>query len=117
MNIFRTKLAAAAIAISLAGCASIAVTDGALQHATSFAFGAAAAPGTFQITNRQDSGLKTSFDVKLADGRQFACYVTGTVAITGRAVSDAVCRPANKLAEAKPAPGSCNAMLKAAGNC
>lgn len=117
----RRNLAVAAIAIGLAGCASVAVTDDAIQRETATSL--SVAPGTFQISNRQNSGVKTTYDVKLSDGRQYACYVTGGVGITGRVVSDPVCQPANTTASAatKPTavatPAACNALLKAAGKC
>ena len=117
------KLTTAAVAIGLAGCASVAVTDDAIQQETGRAL--SAAPGSFQVSNRHNSGVKTTYDVKLTDGRQYACYVTGSVGITGRAVSDALCQPSNGQAAAAPkpaatagtTPAACNALLKAAGKC
>lgn len=117
------KLTTAAVAIGLAGCASVAVTDDAIQQETARAL--SATPGSFQVSNRRNSGVKTTYDVKLNDGRQYACYVTGSVGITGRAVSDAMCQPSNSQATAAPkpaatagtAPAACNALLKAAGKC
>lgn len=117
------KLTTAAVAIGLAGCASVAVTDDAIQQETARALNAA--PGSFQVSNRHNAGVKTTYDVKLNDGRQYACYVTGSVGITGRVVSDAMCQASNSQASAAPkaaatagaAPAACNALLKAAGKC
>ena len=121
----RTRLAIAAvtttIAVVIAGCASVAVTDDALQRNTATSL--SLAPGSFTISNRQDSGVQTNYNVTAQDGRQYACYVTGTVSVVGRVVSDAVCRPMAKSAagtapatSATPA-ATCNALLKAAGRC
>ena len=124
MSAHRTLAATAAAAVlGLAGCASVAVTNDALQEQTAAAL--SASPGSFQITNRKNSGVKTTYDVQLADGRQYACYVTGTVSVTGRVVSDAICQPSNTQASTAPkpastagaAPAACNALLKAAGKC
>ena len=119
-NIVSRRTLAFAAVIALAGCASVAVTDDAIQRETAATL--SAAPGTFQISNRQNSGVKTTYDVKLNDGRQYACYVTGSVGVTGRVVSDALCRPSNSQAIAAPTPtptppAQCNALLKAAGRC
>lgn len=115
--------AAAVVALGLAGCASVAVTDDAIQQETARALGTA--PGSFEVSNRHNSGVKTTYDVKLTDGRQYACYVTGAVGLAGRVVSDAICQPSNSLASAAPkpaatavaTPAACNALLKAAGKC
>ena len=117
------KLITAAVLIGLAGCASVAVTDDAIEQETARAL--SAAPGSFQVSNRRNSGVKTTYDVKLTDGRQYACYVTGSVGITGRVVSDALCQPSNTQASTAPKPAAtagtpptaCNALLKAAGKC
>ena len=86
------------------------------------------APGAFSITDRKNAGVQTNYNVTTQDGRQFACYVTGAVSITGRNVSDAICRAAPKTSAAgasstspstaatKPA-APCNALLQAAGRC
>ena len=116
----RLALSACAVASVLAGCASVAVTNDALQQRT--AVGLSLAPGSFTISNRQNSGVQTNYNVTTQDGHQFACYVTGGVSITGRNVSDAICRPAAAATGAaaasptKPA-ATCNALLQAAGRC
>lgn len=127
----RAAIGAAAIAAALAaGCASVAVSGDAIEQNTARALGLA--PGSFTVSNRVDSGIKTTYNVKTTAGRQYGCYVTGTVAIVGRVVSDAMCTemarqpgrmagqaaPAMAPAQAPaPAPQQCNAFLKAAGRC
>jgi hypothetical protein len=124
MNQFPSRnlsgLAACAAAAVLAGCASVAVTNDALQQRT--AVGLSLVPGSFTITNRQNSGVQTNYNVTTQDGPQFACYVTGGVSITGRNVSDAICRPAAGATGAAATPttkpaATCNALLQAAGRC
>jgi hypothetical protein len=108
-------LMSAAVVAACVGCASVAVTNDALERNTAAALNVA--PGSFKIANRADEGIKTTYDVTTADGKQYGCYVTGSVSVTGRAVSDAMCHPTNKTAEATPAQPSCNALLHAAGKC
>jgi hypothetical protein len=113
-------LTACGCAIVLSGCASIAVTDDAIERNTSVALGVP--EGAFSITNRLDSGVKTTYDVTTKSGQHFSCYVTGGVGVTGRTVSDAICHPMSVATAATPPQASasaaaCNALLKAAGRC
>lgn len=113
-------LASAAAFVALAsGCASFAVSNDAIERNTAQALGLA--KGSFTIADRVDDGVKASYTVKTNTGKQYACYVTGSVSQLGRAVSDAICSEIGK--GGKPATGaaaagkSCNALLKAAGKC
>lgn len=103
----------------LAGCASVAVTEDALVQRTSFALGVSA--DHFTISNRVDSGVRTDYDVHTQAGKDYACYVTGTVSVTGRTVSDAICKARQGTAQAsqstKESDSPCNDLLKAAGKC
>lgn len=110
-------LAAVLAGLALAGCAATAVSADALEKNTAFALGLE--PGSFQISDRQDEGIKTTYRVVTRTGRRYACYVTGAVGITGRVVSDAVCSETGRPSGAAPAAGGmvCNALLKAAGRC
>ena len=116
-------LATFVAALTLMGCASVAVTDDALQQRTAASL--SLATGSFTISNRQNSGVRSDYDVTTQDGRQFSCYVTGGVSVTGRNVSDALCHAAPKLTVgATPVPATspkpaaaCNALLQAAGRC
>jgi osmotically-inducible protein OsmY len=123
-----TTLASMAVAAALAtGCASIAVTSDAsvavtsdaMEQNTSMALGIP--KGSFTISDRIDSGVKTTYSVKTNTGRQYICYVTGTVTTAGRTVSDAICTEMSKASQpassTKSSSGSCNALLKAAGRC
>lgn len=108
-------LAAVAAFVTLSsGCASFAVSNEAIERNTAQALGLA--KGSFTIADRVDDGVKASYMVKTNTGKQYACYVTGSVSQFGRAVSDAICSEIGK--GSKPtAGGSCNALLKAAGKC
>jgi hypothetical protein len=114
----RTVAASVVLLVGLvAGCASVAVTSDAIEKNTAFALGLE--KGTFKISNREDDGVKSTYLVNTNAGKKYTCYVTGTVSVVGRVVSDAVCNEVGK--PAKQASGtttqSCNALLKAAGKC
>jgi len=114
----RTVVASVVVLAGLVtGCASVAVTNDAIEKNTAFALGIE--KGTFTISNREDDGVKSTYLVSTNAGKKYTCYVTGTVSVVGRVVSDAVCNETGK--SAKPATGtttkSCNALLKAAGKC
>jgi hypothetical protein len=118
-SICRTTLpAVVALAALVAGCASVAVSNDAIEQHTATALGLA--KGTFTISDRIDDGMKSSYSVKTSAGKQYSCYMTGGVSIIGPSVSDAVCseggiRP--QQAGATTSGASCNALLKAAGKC
>ncbi|MBZ0067862.1 MAG: hypothetical protein K8F26_03530 [Thiobacillus sp.] len=113
-------LASVAAFVALAsGCASVAVSNDAIEQNTAQALGLA--KGSFTIADRVDDGVKASYTVKTNTGKQYACYVTGSVSVVGRVVSDPICSEVGKsgkpAAGAGAAGGSCNALLKAAGKC
>lgn len=98
------------------GCASVAVSDNALNQRTSLALGLT--PDQFTISNRVDGGVRTDYNVKTHDGKSYACYVTGSVSVMGPVVSDALCNTMGGNGQsAQPVSSSCNALLKAAGRC
>ena len=82
------------VALSLSACASMSVTDAQLKQSTAFALGLE--QDEFVISNRVDSGIKSSYTVKTKDGRQYNCYVEGMISFFGRSVSDAVCSEKGK---------------------
>jgi hypothetical protein len=116
---FRRSVAASVVVLFglVSGCASVAVTSDAIENNTAFALGIE--KGTFTISNREDDGVKSTYLVNTSVGKKYTCYVTGTVSVVGRVVSDAVCNELGK--SAKPVAGTptqpCNALLKAAGKC
>ena len=105
------------LAGALAGCASVAVTDEAIEKNTAFALGIER--GSFTISNRENDGVKTTYLVTTKSGKKHNCYVTGTIGVTGRTVSDALCSPVGQAAgnRSNSSNVSCNALLKAAGRC
>lgn len=112
-----SRVATMLVGLALAGCAATAVTSDTLEQNTAFALGLE--PGSFQISDRQDQGIKTTYRVVTRTGRRYACYVEGMVGVTGRVVSDALCSEIGRSQGVGPAPGgpACNALLKAAGRC
>ena len=116
----RAALPCLAMAALLAtGCASVAVSNDAIEQNTAQALGLA--KGTFTISDRVDDGVKASYNVKTNTGKQYACYVTGGVSIVGRVVSDPMCTEVGKAGKqattSNTGSASCNALLKAAGKC
>jgi nucleoid-associated protein YejK len=120
--LFMKKLAFASLTlVLLSACASIAVNEDSLVKRTSFAL--SLAPEDFAISNRSDEGVRTDYQVQTKAGRRYSCYVTGTMSVMGRTVSDAICNEVSRPAavapsqpEAAPKP-ACNALLKAAKKC
>ncbi len=116
---FRRAVALSVVVVAslAAGCASVAVSNNAIENNTAMALGLE--KGTFTITDRVDDGVKSTYSVKTDSGKKYSCYVTGTVSVVGRVVSDAVCNEIGKPAKQAAGAGgaSCNALLKAAGKC
>lgn len=108
--------AASLVSVLSVGCASIAVTDDGITESTTRAIGLNASE--FVISDRRNSGLKTTYRVKTNSGTDYSCLVSGTFSITGRAVSEALCTEMVDGAQATAkSEVSCNALLKAAGRC
>lgn len=80
-----------------AGCASVAVTQDALETRTAHALGLDA--GTFKITNRQDEGVTTRYVVTSNSGQRYNCYVGGSFNVLGRMVSEAICNKPGEQAK------------------
>ena len=120
-NEIRAGLSVVAAVVVLAGlvtgCASVAVTNDAIEKNTAFTLGLE--KGTFTISNRENDGVKSTYLVNTNAGKKYTCYVTGTVSVVGRVVSDAVCNEVGKPAKqvSVTTTQSCNALLKAAGKC
>ncbi len=90
-------IAALAIASALAaGCASIAVTDEAIVDRTAFALGLG--KGDFTVSNRVDDGTTTRYSVRTKSGQDFNCFVGGSISVTGRTVSEAICTKKGEVA-------------------
>jgi hypothetical protein len=85
----------------LAACASVAVTSDSLENRTAASLGIDR--GTFTISDRTDEGIRTNYTVTTKNGIKYVCYVTGTVSVLGRTVSDAICKESARPATAKAA--------------
>ncbi|MBX9705989.1 MAG: hypothetical protein K5Q00_07010 [Gammaproteobacteria bacterium] len=110
------------LTVLTAGCASVAVTEDAIVQNTATAL--SLDKSAFTVTNRVDNGIKTTYNVKTVTGKNYSCYVTGTVSYVGRSVSDAICsevgvvqQPGSTTTTPAPAPKTCDALSKAAGKC
>lgn len=77
------------VALSAAGCASVAVTDQAIVDRTAFALGLDKT--AFTISNRVDEGTTTRYAVKTKAGQDYNCFVGGSFSVVGRSVSEAIC--------------------------
>jgi len=77
------------LSLLVSGCASVAVSQKAIEQKTEFALGLS--PGTYTISNRQDQGVQTRYSVKTDSGKQYNCYVEGSISVIGPVVSDAMC--------------------------
>ncbi|MBI5926707.1 MAG: hypothetical protein HY836_14045 [Aquabacterium sp.] len=100
------------------------MSNDAIEQNTAFTLGVP--KGSFTISDRVDDGVKSTYVAKTNTGKQYNCYVTGAIGITGRVVSDAICQPiaTNKSSTTRVSPAAssqsnatCNALLKAAGKC
>lgn len=96
---------------TLVGCASISVTDKAIEDRTAFALNLE--KDSFKVTDRVNDGLETSYKVTTNTGKKYNCRVEGSFSFgTGRVVTDPVC---NEIG--KPTNEKCDALSKAAGKC
>lgn len=98
----------------------MAVTEDGMKANTAHALGVM--PNDVTVSNRQDSGIKTTYIASTKDGRNYSCYMTGTYSLVGKYESDAICTPmasaGSKTSATAPKPaGTCNALLSAAGKC
>ncbi len=113
-----TVSAISAITLLAAGCASVAVSNEAINTNTASALGIDKA--TFTIYDREDNGIKSTYKVKTDAGKKYNCYVTGSVSLAGPAVSDAMCHEVGKTVKQTSdarTEKTCNALLKSAGKC
>jgi hypothetical protein len=100
------------ILLLLAGCASVAVTDKAIEDRTAFALNLE--KGSFKVIDRVNDGLETSYTVTTNTGKKYNCRVEGSFSFgTGRVVTDPVCNEVGKPANTT----KCDSLSKAAGKC
>jgi hypothetical protein len=82
--------------LSLAACASIAVTDEAIVERTAFALGLDKT--AFTIANRTDDGTTSRYTVRTRTGQDYNCFIGGSITVLGRSVSEAVCTKKGEVA-------------------
>jgi hypothetical protein len=85
---------------ALAGCASKEVMADSLTTNTGRALGLE--NSAHQISDRVDSGVKATYNVRTTACKTHTCCVTGTVSVTGAVGSDAVCTEIDKPRAAAP---------------
>jgi hypothetical protein len=113
------------VMVACIGCASVAVNDDAIETNTARTLGLQ--KGQFTISDRVNEGVKSTYMARTKTGQTYNCYVTGSVSVFGRVVSDAICtevkggKAGQQATPATPATAApkteCNALLKAAGRC
>lgn len=81
-------------ATALAGCASKEVMADSITTNTARALGLE--NSTHQISDRVDSGVQATYNMRTMAGKSHNCCVTGTVSVTGAVGSDAVCTEIGK---------------------
>ncbi len=114
-------IATLAFAGLLQGCAMLGaernVSDADLIPRTETAIGLSASQ--FTISDRTNEGVTARYKVKTSTGKQYNCFVGGSLTGIGKSVSEAVCTPLDGSAPAaQPASGKpCDALSRAAGRC
>jgi hypothetical protein len=81
--------AALSVPLLMIGCASMAVTNQAIEDRTAFALGLAKTD--FTVSQRVDEGTTTRYAVRTKTGQEFNCFVGGSFSVLGRSVSEAIC--------------------------
>lgn len=81
--------AALSVPLLMIGCASMAVTNQAIEDRTAFALGLAKTD--FTVSQRVDEGTTTRYAVRTKTGQDFNCFVGGSFSVLGRSVSEAIC--------------------------
>ena len=117
------KLMIAALSLALLpsvqGCstlgASFAVSDESLVSRTETAIGLPSSD--FSISDRVNEGVTARYKVRTKAGRQYSCFVGGSLTGIGKSVSEAVCKPLGSPDNAWPSDESCDALSRQAGRC
>ncbi len=117
----RTLISILVAAMFASACAS-AVKHEDIPRKTAFALGLE--PESISISNRHEDDAAVRYTVTTSNGKKYQCYIEGWYNVTGRHSSDAICSEISGSggktggkANTGSAPGTCNALLKAAGKC
>lgn len=89
MKRFTSRGALVVTTLAIAGCASMAVTDEAIVDRTAFALGLN--KGDITVSNRQNDGTTTRYNVRTKSGQEYNCFIGGSFNVLGRSVSEAIC--------------------------
>lgn len=117
----RIRLATAivATAVVLQGCstlgASYAISD---EHLTSRTETAIGLPSReFTISDRVNEGVTARYKVMTTSGKEYNCFVGGSLTGIGKSVSEAVCKALDGSTPSQPSDDNCDALSRAAGRC
>lgn len=69
----------------------------------------------FSISERVDEGVTARYKARTKVGRQYNCFVGGSLTGIGKLVSEAVCRPLDGAGNAPPSDENCDALNRQAG--
>ncbi len=115
----RFATAILATAALLQGCstlgASFAVSDESLVPRTETAIGLPSSE--FTISDRVNEGVTARYKVMTKSGKQYSCFVGGSLTGIGKSVSEAVCKPLDGSSPSRSSDKNCDALSRAAGRC
>ena len=101
------------------GCAMLGaernVSDADIVSRTESAIGVPSSD--FTISNRVNEGVTARYKVMTKSGKQYNCFVGGSLTGIGKSVSEAVCTALDGAGEAKAPKKPCDALSRAAGRC
>lgn len=104
---------------SVQGCstlgASFAVSDESLVSRTETAIGLPSSD--FTISDRENEGVTARYKVRTKAGKQYNCFVGGSLTGIGKSVSEAVCKPLDGSGNTPSSDKNCDALSRQAGRC
>lgn len=95
--------------------ASFAVSDESLVSRTETAIGLPSSD--FSISDRVNEGVTARYKVRTKAGKQYNCFVGGSLTGIGKSVSEAVCKPLDGSGNTSPSYKNCDALSRQAGRC
>ncbi len=111
----KTTILVSFLALTLTGCSALnsaTVSEEKLKEKAAFALNTDAS--AVKISNRSNEGVQINFTATVGK-RSHQCYVTNALTFFGPATSDAVCNGGRGTTG--KSTGSCNDLLRAAGQC
>lgn len=116
--VFKVVVVAASICL-VQGCAMLGaernVSDADIISRTESAIGVPSS--NFTISNRVNEGVTARYKVMTKSGKQYNCFVGGSLTGIGKSVSEAVCTALDGSGEVQTPKKPCDALSRAAGRC